>query len=40
MPKNPTSEERIKWHIAHAKNCAGRLVPEKLKKEIQKKEKF
>lgn len=22
MSKNPTLEERIKWHLKHAKNCA------------------
>ena len=21
MPKNPTEEQRIKWHIEHANNC-------------------
>jgi len=36
MPKNPTSEERIKWHISHAKNCSCRPIPEKLKEEIRK----
>jgi hypothetical protein len=35
MPKNPTAEQRIKWHIAHAKNCSCRPIPEKLAQEIK-----
>jgi hypothetical protein len=31
MPKNPTVEQRIEWHLAHAKNCGCREIPEKLK---------
>lgn len=34
MPKNPTKEERIKWHIAHAKHCTCRDVPLSLQQEI------
>ena len=36
MPKNATTEQRIAWHLAHAKNCACRPVPEKLKEEMRK----
>jgi len=36
MPKNPSVEERIEWHIAHFKNCACRDIPPKLKVEIKK----
>lgn len=36
MPKNPTMEERLKWHIAHAQNCQCREMSEKLKAEIKK----
>jgi hypothetical protein len=36
MPKNPTLKERIKWHIAHAKNCACRAIPPKLQELIDK----
>ncbi|MBI2850128.1 MAG: hypothetical protein HYX80_03685 [Chloroflexi bacterium] len=39
MPKNPTLEERIKWHIAHAENCSCRPIPDKLKAEIEKRGK-
>ena len=35
MPKNPSLEQRINWHSAHARNCACRPLPEKLKKEIK-----
>ena len=34
MPKNASEEERIKWHLAHAKNCACRPIPPKLQKII------
>jgi len=36
MPKNPTFEERINWHISHSKNCSCREMPESTKKEIEK----
>lgn len=36
MPKNPTLEERVNWHIEHAKNCACREMPAKIKQEIVK----
>ncbi|HSB46581.1 MAG TPA: hypothetical protein VLD37_01100 [Candidatus Bilamarchaeum sp.] len=32
MPKNPTLEQRIKWHRGHAKNCSCRKMPESIKK--------
>jgi hypothetical protein len=37
MPKNPSFEQRIKWHIAHQKHCSCRPIPDKLKEEIRKK---
>lgn len=36
MPKNPTFEQRAKWHIEHEKHCKCRPMPEKLAKEIKK----
>ena len=28
MPKNPTTDQRIKWHVSHAKNCqCEKLLP-------------
>jgi hypothetical protein len=35
MPKNPSLDERMKWHIEHAKNCTCRPIPDKLKAEIE-----
>jgi hypothetical protein len=37
MPKNPTFEQRVKWHLEHQKNCTCRPVPEKLVKEMKEK---
>ena len=39
MPKNASVEQRIKWHLAHAKHCACRPIPEKLQAEINKRKK-
>jgi hypothetical protein len=36
MPKNPSVEQRIEWHVEHSKNCACRDIPPKLKVEIKK----
>ena len=36
MPKNPTIEERIKWHKEHSKNCACRPTPTKLLAKMKK----
>ena len=36
MPKNAKLDQRIEWHIAHAKNCSCREIPEKLKEEVKK----
>lgn len=35
MPKNPTLEQRIKWHIEHEKHCTCRPIPDKLKAEME-----
>ena len=35
MPKNPTIEQRIEWHLAHIKNCDCRDIPEKLKENLR-----
>ncbi|MBI2831653.1 MAG: hypothetical protein HYX79_05295 [Chloroflexi bacterium] len=35
MPKNPSLDERMKWHIEHAKNCACRPIPDKLREQIE-----
>lgn len=31
MPKNPTTEQRLAWHVAHEKNCGCRPMPAKLR---------
>ena len=36
MPKNPTFEQRVKWHLAHQKNCACRSIPATLAEEMKK----
>lgn len=36
MPKNATIEQRINWHLEHAKECACHPIPEKLQIEINK----
>lgn len=36
MPKNPSLDERIVWHLAHAKNCKCRALGEKILEEIKK----
>ena len=36
MPKNPTKEQRIAWHMEHKKNCSCRDIPDKLKTEMKK----
>jgi hypothetical protein len=39
MPKNPSLEERIAWHIEHSQNCSCRPIPEKLLSEIKRRGK-
>lgn len=36
MLKNPSIEEKIKWHLEHAKNCTCRPIPAGIKAEIAK----
>jgi hypothetical protein len=36
MPKNPSDEEKLKWHIGHMANCSCRLPSPKLMEEIKK----
>ena len=37
MPKNPTMEQRIIWHLEHKKNCGCRDIPEKVREAIKRK---
>ncbi|WP_109019345.1 hypothetical protein [Leptospira kobayashii] len=27
MPKNPSMQERVSWHLLHSKNCNCREIP-------------
>jgi hypothetical protein len=36
MPKNPTMDERVNWHLEHARECACRPIPESIEKEIKR----
>jgi hypothetical protein len=27
MPKNPTAQQRVEWHLEHAQHCACRPIP-------------
>ena len=36
MPKNPSVEQRIQWHVQHAQSCVCRPIPPKLQEIIDK----
>jgi hypothetical protein len=36
MPKNPTMDQRIQWHLEHAKNCSCRKIEGKIAEEMKK----
>ena len=36
MPPRATREQRIKWHVAHARACGCREVPGSIKAEVGK----
>jgi len=35
MPKNPTFEQRVEWHLEHKKNCGCRPIEGKLAQEMK-----
>ena len=39
MPKNATLDQRVAWHIEHAKVCACREMPESIRAEIGRRSK-
>jgi hypothetical protein len=39
MPKTPTVEQRITWHLAHQEHCRCRPIPAKLKELMAAREK-
>ena len=36
MPKNPTLDQRVNWHVEHAENCACRPLHGNILEEINK----
>jgi hypothetical protein len=34
MPKNPTLDQRLDWHVAHAKVCGCREMPDSIRAAI------
>lgn len=36
LPKGAKTKERVKWHLAHAKQCACRPIPAKIQRSIEK----
>jgi hypothetical protein len=36
MPPRPTREQRIKWHVAHARLCGCRAIPDSIKADVEK----
>lgn len=36
MPRNATLDQRIAWHVEHARHCGCRPIPEKLRAEMTK----
>lgn len=36
MPKNPSFDQRVEWHLAHQKNCSCRPISGKLAEEMKK----
>lgn len=36
MPKNATMDERVKWHVAHARECGCREIPKTVIAELER----
>lgn len=39
MPKNPTKDQRLNWHLGHAAHCDCREIPAALKVEIEQRQR-
>ena len=39
MPKKAALDQRIAWHLEHAKNCSCRGIPAKLQEEVKQQNK-
>lgn len=37
MPKNPTFQQKVEWHLAHVNHCQCRPIPVKLQMEMKEK---
>jgi len=37
MPKNPSFDQRVEWHLEHRKHCSCRPIPEKLAEKMKEK---
>jgi hypothetical protein len=40
MPKHPTFQQKVEWHLEHVKHCACRPIPIKLQEEMKKRYKI
>lgn len=38
MPKNPNLDQRVVWHVEHARNCSCRKLEGKILEEIKKRD--
>jgi hypothetical protein len=36
MPKNPSLDQRIEWHLEHAKHCGCRAIDGKIREEMER----
>jgi hypothetical protein len=36
MPKNPTFDQRVQWHLAHKQHCSCRPIAAKLAEEMKR----
>ncbi len=36
MPKNASMDERIRWHVAHARTCGCREIPKTVLAEMER----
>jgi hypothetical protein len=36
MPPNATLDQRVRWHVAHARHCACRAIPTTIRAELKK----
>ena len=39
MPKNPTLDQRVRWHVAHAAACACREMPTSIAAEVKRRQR-